>query len=68
MYCCTSFTNITLNVLLLISCCLLKVTVSNPAEVAKTRLQQGKLAKEGGKKVYKHSLDVFAKTWKKEGI
>ena len=47
----------------------LKVTVSNPAEVAKTRLQlQGELAKEGGKKVYKHSLDVFAKTWKKEGI
>jgi len=45
------------------------VTVSNPAEVAKTRLQlQGELAKQGGKKVYKHSLDVFAKTWKKEGI
>ena len=68
MYCCTSFTNITLNVLLLISCCLLKVTVSNPVEVAKTCLQQGELVKEGGKKVYKHSLDVFAKTWKKEGI
>ena len=46
-----------------------KVTVSNPAEVAKTRLQlQGELAKEGGKKVYKHVLDVFAKTWKNEGI
>lgn len=53
----------------LISCIPLKVTVSNPAEVAKTRLQlQGELAKEGGKKVYKHSLDVFVKTWKKEGI
>jgi solute carrier family 25 protein 34/35 len=47
----------------------LKVTVSNPAEVAKTRLQlQGELAKEGEKKVYKHSLDVFAKTWKNEGV
>ena len=47
----------------------LKVTVSNPAEVAKTRLQlQGELAKEGGKKVYKHALDVFSKTWKNEGI
>ena len=46
-----------------------KVTVSNPAEVAKTRLQlQGELAKEGGKKVYKHALDVFSKTWKNEGI
>ncbi|KAF8808112.1 mitochondrial carrier [Phlegmacium glaucopus] len=45
------------------------VTVSNPAEVAKTRLQlQGELAKEGGKKVYKNALDVFAKTWKNEGI
>ena len=68
MYCRMSFTNITLNALLLISCCLLKVTVSNPAEVAKMRLQQGELLKEVGKKVYKHSLDVFAKTWKKEGI
>lgn len=47
----------------------LKVTVSNPADVAKTRLQlQGELAKEGGKKVYKHVLDVFVKTWKNEGI
>ena len=55
--------------LILISCRPLKVTVSNPAEVAKTRLQlQGELAKEGGKKVYKHSLDAFAKTWKSEGI
>ena len=55
--------------LLLISCRPLKATVSNPAEVAKTRLQlQGELAKESGKKVYKHALDVFAKTWQKEGI
>lgn len=47
----------------------LKVTFSNPAEVAKTRLQlQGELTKEGGKKVYKHVLDVITKTWKNEGI
>jgi len=45
------------------------VTFSNPAEVAKTRLQlQGELAKDGGEKVYKHTLDVIAKTWKNEGI
>lgn len=45
------------------------VTISNPAEVAKTRLQlQGELAKGGEKKVYKSALDVFAKTWKNEGI
>ncbi|KAF5313189.1 hypothetical protein D9619_002625 [Psilocybe cf. subviscida] len=45
------------------------VTVSNPAEVAKTRLQlQGELAKEGGKKVYNNAFDVLAKTWKHEGI
>lgn len=47
----------------------LQVTVSNPAEVAKTRLQlQGELAKDGGVKVYKNALDVFAKTWRNEGI
>ncbi|KAF8899066.1 mitochondrial carrier domain-containing protein [Infundibulicybe gibba] len=45
------------------------VTVSNPAEVAKTRLQlQGELAKSGGTKVYKNALDVFAKTWRNEGL
>ncbi|KAG9314110.1 mitochondrial carrier domain-containing protein [Chiua virens] len=45
------------------------VTVSNPAEVAKTRLQlQGELAKGGGPKVYRNALDVFAKSWKNEGI
>ncbi|KAJ3564546.1 hypothetical protein NP233_g8227 [Leucocoprinus birnbaumii] len=45
------------------------VTVSNPAEVAKTRLQlQGELAKDGGKKVYKNTLDVWGKTWRNEGI
>ncbi|TFK77420.1 mitochondrial carrier [Pluteus cervinus] len=47
----------------------LAVTISNPAEVAKTRLQlQGELAKGGGKKVYNSALDVFAKTWRHEGI
>ncbi|KAJ8469400.1 hypothetical protein ONZ51_g9011 [Trametes cubensis] len=45
------------------------VTVSNPAEVAKTRMQlQGELAKKGGEKVYKNALDVIAKTWRNEGI
>ncbi|KJA28352.1 hypothetical protein HYPSUDRAFT_33716 [Hypholoma sublateritium FD-334 SS-4] len=45
------------------------VTVSNPAEVAKTRLQlQGELTKGGGKKVYSNVFDVFAKTWKHEGL
>lgn len=43
--------------------------MSNPAEVAKTRLQlQGELAKDGGVKVYKNALDVFSKTWRNEGI
>ncbi|KAF9469830.1 mitochondrial carrier domain-containing protein [Collybia nuda] len=45
------------------------VTVSNPAEVAKTRLQlQGELAKDGGIRVYNNAFDVFAKTWRNEGI
>ncbi|KAI0046623.1 oxaloacetate carrier [Auriscalpium vulgare] len=45
------------------------VTFSNPAEVAKTRLQlQGELAKGGGVKVYHNVFDVFAKTWRNEGI
>ncbi|KAJ3535807.1 hypothetical protein NMY22_g6314 [Coprinellus aureogranulatus] len=45
------------------------VTVSNPAEVAKTRLQlQGELAKNGGVRVYNNSLDVFKKTLRNEGI
>ncbi|OAX40072.1 mitochondrial carrier [Rhizopogon vinicolor AM-OR11-026] len=45
------------------------VTVTNPAEVAKTRMQlQGELAKAGGKKLYKNVLDVLAKTWRNEGI
>lgn len=39
------------------------------AEVAKTRLQlQGELQRKGAPKVYKNVLDVFAKTWKNEGI
>ncbi|CEL56797.1 Mitochondrial oxaloacetate transport protein OS=Saccharomyces cerevisiae (strain ATCC 204508 / S288c) GN=OAC1 PE=1 SV=1 [Rhizoctonia solani AG-1 IB] len=45
------------------------VTLSNPAEVAKTRLQlQGELQAKGGPKVYKNVFDVFIKTWKNEGI
>ena len=45
------------------------MTVSNPAEVAKTRLQlQGELTKGGGVKVYSSPLDVFVKTWRHEGI
>lgn len=43
--------------------------MSNPAEVAKTRLQlQGELVKGGGQKIYKNVFDVFGKTWKNEGI
>ncbi|GAB1527359.1 Mitochondrial oxaloacetate carrier protein [Rhizoctonia solani] len=45
------------------------VTLSNPAEVAKTRLQlQGELQSKGAPKVYKNVFDVFIKTWKNEGI
>ncbi|KAF5388573.1 hypothetical protein D9757_004708 [Collybiopsis confluens] len=45
------------------------VTMSNPAEVIKTRLQlQGELAKGGAVKVYKHAPDAFIKTWKNEGF
>ncbi|KAG8722090.1 Mitochondrial oxaloacetate carrier protein [Ceratobasidium sp. 394] len=45
------------------------VTVSNPAEVAKTRLQlQGELQGRGAPKVYKSVFDVFLKTWRNEGI
>ncbi|KAH8835540.1 oxaloacetate carrier [Flagelloscypha sp. PMI_526] len=45
------------------------VTISNPAEVAKTRLQlQGELAKGGGVKVYNSALDALRKTFQNEGI
>ncbi|KAG9018980.1 Mitochondrial oxaloacetate carrier protein [Tulasnella sp. 427] len=45
------------------------VTVSNPFEVAKVRLQlQGELAKEVVDKVYKNVGDVLVKTWKHEGV
>ncbi|CAL1707486.1 unnamed protein product [Somion occarium] len=45
------------------------VTVSNPAEVAKTRLQmQGELAKDGGVRVYKNTFDALVKTGRNEGI
>ena len=43
--------------------------MSNPAEVAKTRLQlQGELAKTTNVRVYNNVLDVFRKTFKNEGI
>lgn len=46
-----------------------QVTVSNPAEVAKTRLQlQGELAKGGGVRVYRNTFDVLIKTARNEGI
>jgi len=45
------------------------VTVSNPAELAKTRLQlQGELGKGGGVKVYNNAIDVLVKTWRNEGL
>ncbi|KAF8884859.1 mitochondrial carrier [Mucidula mucida] len=45
------------------------LTVSNPAEVAKTRLQlQGELAKGGGVRVYRNTFDVLIKTARNEGI
>ncbi|KAK7058471.1 Mitochondrial oxaloacetate carrier protein [Paramarasmius palmivorus] len=45
------------------------VTISNPAEVVKTRLQlQGELAKAGAPKVYNNAIDALAKTWRNEGI
>ncbi|KAG6813229.1 hypothetical protein H0H92_013116 [Tricholoma furcatifolium] len=45
------------------------VTISNPAEVAKTRLQlQGELAKGGGVKVYNNAFDVLRKTYTNEGL
>ncbi|KAH9484906.1 Mitochondrial oxaloacetate transport protein [Psilocybe cubensis] len=51
----------------LAACC--AVTVSNPAEVAKTRLQlQGELVKDNSKRVYKNTLDVLVKTTRNEGI
>lgn len=43
--------------------------MSNPAEVAKTRLQlQGELGQGGSVKVYNNAIDVLAKTWRNEGI
>ena len=64
MYCCRC-----LSIILSRFAQSLQVTISNPAEVAKTRLQlQGELAKGGGEKIYKNALDVFSKTYKNEGI
>ena len=37
--------------------------------MAKTRLQlQGELARGGGPRVYNNVFDVFAKTWRNEGV
>nr|VWP01507.1 Dynamin-A [Ganoderma boninense] len=46
------------------------VTFSNPAEVAKTRLQlQGELMRSGsGERVYKNVFNVLLKTWRNEGF
>ncbi|KAJ3549899.1 hypothetical protein NM688_g5130 [Phlebia brevispora] len=45
------------------------VTFSNIPDVAKTRMQlQGELAKDGGVRVYRNVFDVFAKTWRNEGL
>jgi len=46
-----------------------KTTATNPAEVAKTRLQlQGELVKSGYKIVYHGPFDTIRKTWQNEGI
>lgn len=44
--------------------------MSNPAEVAKTRLQlQGELMKTGNyQKMYSNTFDVLGKTFQKEGL
>jgi solute carrier family 25 protein 34/35 len=45
------------------------VTFSNPAEMAKTRMQlQGELVADLSKRVYKNAPDVLMKTWKNEGL
>jgi len=44
-----------------------QVTVSNPAEMAKTRLQLDAELNRGNK-VYSGPADVFRRTWKSEGI
>jgi hypothetical protein len=45
------------------------VTVSNPFEVAKVRMQlQGEPSKNGGERVYRNVGDVLSKTWRNEGI
>ena len=45
------------------------VTVSNPFEVAKVRMQlQGELSRNGGERVYRNVGDVLSKTWRNEGI
>lgn len=46
-----------------------QTTVSNPAEVAKTRLQlQGELTRNGYQKVYLNTFDAIRKTFRAEGV
>lgn len=43
--------------------------MSNPAEVAKTRLQlQGELTRNGYQKVYSNTFDAIRKTFRAEGV
>lgn len=43
--------------------------MSNPAEVAKTRLQlQGELMRSGYRKVYLNPFDAIGKTFRAEGL
>ena len=43
--------------------------MSNPAEVAKTRLQlQGELMRNGYSKVYSNTFDAIGKTFRAEGV
>jgi solute carrier family 25 protein 34/35 len=44
-------------------------TMSNPAEVAKTRLQlQGELMRNGYQKIYSNTFDAIEKTFRAEGV
>jgi len=43
--------------------------MSNPAEVAKTRLQlQGELMRNGYQRVYSNAFDAIGKTFRAEGV
>ena len=46
-----------------------QTTMSNPAEVAKTRLQlQGELMRNGYQRVYSNAFDAIGKTFRAEGV